>query len=61
METKDIMNYISTVTLASGISENTQREYSFLKIKFVNGYETAFFPGRNSDAMYIIKNVIVKE
>lgn len=60
MEKKSIINLISDVELVSGISEKTGKEYNFLNVKFVGGYETALFT-RSSDAMFIIKNVIVKD
>lgn len=60
MEKRDIMNFVSSVELVTGISQKTGNDYSFINIKFVNGYETAVFP-RSNDAMYIIKNIIVKD
>ena len=60
MEKKSISNYVTDIELVSGISEKTGKEYNFLNIKFVGGYETALFT-RSSDAMFIIKNVVVKE
>lgn len=61
MDKKDIINFVSKVELCSGISQSTGKEYSFLTVTFINGYSCALFPGRNSDAMFIIKNYIVKD
>lgn len=61
MDKKDIMNFVESVNLCSGVSTKNNSPYSFIEIKFVNGYECALFPGRGSDAMWIIQNVIVKD
>ena len=60
MEKKDITNFVKSVELVEGVSSKTEKPYSFINIKFINDYEMAVF-SRSSDAMYIVKNVIVKE
>lgn len=61
MEKKEIGNFVSKIELCSGVSQSTGKEYDFISVTFVNGYNCALFPGRNNDAMFIIKNYIVKD